>query len=79
MLKEQLIEVLSKIPGNPRIVLASDAEGNEFSDLDGYSVEYVDNDYEEELSVFDEDDLREDSENGEIPDNFEPVVVLWRV
>ena len=80
MLKDQLIAVLNKIPGNPEISLASDAEGNEFSELDGYSVEYVNKDFPEdyETSVFTEEDIRDDND-GEIPENFVPVVVLWRV
>jgi hypothetical protein len=80
MHKEQLVEVLSRIPGNPVIYLASDAEGNDFSELDGYSTEYVNEDFEDEYetSIFNEDDIRDDYD-GEIPDNFKQVVVLWRV
>jgi hypothetical protein len=80
MLKDQLIEVLSKLPGNPQIILSSDAEGNEFAELSGYSVEYVNEDFPEdyEVSIFNEDDIRDDYD-GEIPDNFAPVLVLWPV
>lgn len=78
--RDELIEGLSKVPGNTPIIQASDAEGNEFSEFAGYSIEYInedfDNDYE--LSVFNEDDIRDDND-GEIPDNFKQVVVFWRV
>ncbi|UDL16829.1 hypothetical protein SEA_ATUIN_166 [Arthrobacter phage Atuin] len=78
--RDQLLEDLSKLPGNPPLIQASDAEGNEFSEFAGYSIEYInedfDNDYE--LSVFNEDDIRDDND-GEIPDNFKQVVVFWRV
>lgn len=79
MLKDLLSEV-SDLP-NLRVLLAKDAEGNEFSELDGFSVEYVDESYTggRTEDIFSEDDLREDSENGEIPDNFTPVLVLWPV
>jgi hypothetical protein len=78
--KNDLLETLSKMPDNPSLIQASDAEGNEFSEFAGYSIEYInedfDNDYE--LSVFNEDDIRDDND-GEIPDNFKKVLVFWRV
>jgi hypothetical protein len=77
MHKDQLIEALSKIPGNPKIILSSDAEGNSYEELDGFSTEYVNSLFsEQEISIFSEDDIRDDND-GELPGNFDPVVVLW--
>jgi hypothetical protein len=77
--RDQLVEALNKLPGNPRILLSQDAEGNEFSQLVDFSIEYVEEDYDgwRTDDLFNEDDLRDDND-GEIPDGFEPVVVLWR-
>jgi hypothetical protein len=75
-------ELLSQFQGNPeRILIAKDAEGNEFSQVSGYSIEYVDRDYNggRTEDVFNEEDLIEDSEEGTIPENFVPVLVLWPV
>lgn len=79
MHKDPLNEVLSKTPGNPRILLAKDSEGNEFSAIEGWSIEYVDKDYAggRTEDVFNEEDLLEDSDDETIPDNFVPVLVLW--
>lgn len=78
--RDQLVEALNKLPGNPQIILSMDAEGNEFSGLADYSIEYVEEDYRggRTEDIFNEDDLRDDND-GEIPDGFKPVVVLWRV
>jgi hypothetical protein len=78
--RDQLVEALNKLPGNPRILLSMDAEGNEFSALIDLSVEYVYDHYAGERTedIFNEDDLRDDND-GEIPEGFDPVVVLWRI
>jgi hypothetical protein len=81
MNKPQLIEEINKLPDNIEFLVSKDAEGNAFSPLEAFSLEYVDElDYESDAveNVFSEEDLREDSEDGEIPDNFRLVAVVWR-
>jgi hypothetical protein len=81
MNKPQLIEEINKLPDNVEFLVSKDAEGNAFSPLEAFSLEYVDeNDYDSGVieEVFTEEDLREDSEDGEIPDNFRLVAVAWR-
>lgn len=81
MNKPQLIEEINKLPDNIEFLVSKDAEGNAFSPLEAFSLEYVDeNDYDSGTieDVFTEEDLREDSEDGEIPDNFRLVAVAWR-
>lgn len=81
MNKKQLIETLEKFPDNIDILMSQDAEGNGFSSMDGYSVEYVRDDYDggrtEEL--FTEEDLVDDTEDGAVPDYFRKVLVVWPV
>lgn len=81
MNKPQLIAEINKLPDNVEFLVSKDAEGNAFSPLEAFSLEYVDElDYDTGIieNVFTEEDLREDSEDGEIPDNFRLVAVAWR-
>jgi len=81
MNKPQLIAEINKLPDNVEFLVSKDAEGNAFSPLEAFSLEYVDElDYDSGIieNVFTEEDLREDSEDGEIPDNFRLVAVAWR-
>lgn len=61
MLKNELIRLLTAIPGNPRVVLQKDPEGNGFAQLDGcglstfedpasYRPELMDDDGDERLA-----------------------------
>lgn len=84
MNKSQLIEEISKLPDDIEFVVAQDAEGNSFSDLEGISVEYVIKDHfdmGDYDSIFSEEDIAEDypEEEGQIPAEFKAVAVIWRV
>lgn len=84
MNKSQLIESINKLPDDIEFVVAQDAEGNSFSDLEGVSVEYVIKDHfavGNYDSIFSEEDIAEDfpEEEGQIPDEFQAVAVIWRV
>lgn len=81
MNKSQLIEAVNKLPDDVEgILVAKDAEGNEFHLLDEFSIQYVD---EHELdsgdieSIMSEEDILEDLETTRIPDSFKKVAVIW--
>ena len=78
--RDQLVEALLKLPGNPQILGARDPEGNGFSSLADLSIEYVEDSYEigRTEDILSEDDLRDDND-GEIPEGFKLVGVLWTV
>lgn len=61
MKKNELIATLNSIEGNPNVYLASDEEGNSFSEL--YEVAYDDDDSEDGVSL--------------VFENGGPVIVLW--
>jgi hypothetical protein len=81
MNKKQLLEEISKLPDDLVFLVAKDAEGNDFSELDEISVEYVD---KAELeagyveSIMSAEDILEDSDEEKIPDTFLKVAVIWR-
>lgn len=84
MNKPQLLELVNSLPDDLEgILVASDAEGNEFNLLDNaYSIELVSEDGLKSGYIdgmWSEEDLLEDSEDGKIPDNFKKVAVLWPI
>jgi len=81
MTKSQLIEAVNKLPDDVQgILVAKDAEGNEFNLLDEFSIQYVDeHDLESGAieSILSEEDILEDLETTRIPDSFKKVAVIW--
>jgi hypothetical protein len=80
MRKEELIARLKSIPGNPVILMSSDAEGNDFSSLDEVCESFVPVDYEDGTTeeVFDTADLVDESDPDEsVLDDFQPALILW--
>lgn len=80
--KNSLIAWLSKIPGNPKIMLSSDAEGNSFAELDepceGFVAKYFEGGRTEE--VWECKDLVDESDPDEaVLDGFNSVVVLYPI
>lgn len=84
MNKPQLLELVNSLPDDLEgVLVASDAEGNEFHLLDrAYSIELVSEDSLKSGYIdgmWSEEDLLEDSEDGKIPDDFKKVAVLWPI
>lgn len=84
MNKSQLVELVNSLPDDLEgVLVASDAEGNEFHLLDrAYSIELVSEDSLKSGYIdgmWSEEDLLEDSEDGTIPDEFKKVAVLWPI
>lgn len=80
MNKESLIAWLNKIPGNPRIMLAADSEGNCFSNLDEPCEGFVPNYYAggSTEEVFEAKDLVDEADPDEaVLEDFTSVVVLY--
>lgn len=83
MNKSQLIEAVNNLPDDVQgILVAADAEGNEFNLLDEFSVQYVEeHDLESGYieSILSEEDILEDGEVEKVPDTFKKVAVIWPV
>jgi hypothetical protein len=78
--KDSLIAWLQKHPGNPKIMLASDAEGNRFALLEEpcegfFPKGYLGGETEE---VFVKTDLVDETDPDEaVLDDFETTIILW--
>lgn len=84
MNKKQLIDSLSKVPDTMEILLASDAEGNQYSSVEDLSTMLVDKAYAggRTEDLFDAEDLLDDSDEDDpelVTENFTEVLVLWPV
>lgn len=78
--KDSLIAWLQKHPGNPKIMLASDAEGSSFAPLEEPCEGFVPKHYSsgETEEVFQKDDLVDETDPDEaVLDDFETTIVLW--
>lgn len=78
--KESLIAWLQKQPGNPKIMLASDSEGNSFAALDEPCEGFVPKHYRGGATeeVWQEADLVDESDPDEaVLEGFNSVIVLW--
>jgi hypothetical protein len=75
MKKNELIEILNLIEGNPEIIMSSDPEGNSFSPLVEYTypAKWQEETATEEQQLFDGEDL----ENYEIPETAVDAVIIW--
>jgi hypothetical protein len=78
--KDSLIAWLQKLPGNPEVILAADAEGNSFSALDepceGFVPKYYDGGRTDD--VFSEGDLTDEADPDEaVLEKFKRVIVLY--
>lgn len=72
MTKNQLIKKLSKIKGNPLIIVSADSEGNSFCPLNDISPDlYWDEDNRE---LRDKEDFEE---SGAEIENYPKCIVLW--
>lgn len=79
-----LIRKLETYNQDSIVLLAKDAEGNDYSSLDDISVELVENDYDggSIVDLFDQESLLEEDPDrtaSDIKNNFKEVVVLWPV
>lgn len=84
MNKKQLLDSLSKVPDTMEILLASDAEGNQYSSVEDLSTMLVDKTYAggRTEDLFDAEDLLDDSDEDDpelVTENFKEVLVLWPV
>lgn len=79
-----LIRKLETYNPDDLILLAKDAEGNDYSSLDDISIELVENDYDggHIIDLFDQESLLEedpDRTSKDIKNNFKEVVVFWPI
>lgn len=82
MRKDDLILWLKSVPGNPEVLLASDAEGNSYSSLSDGSEEFAPKDYEGWMTeeIFAREDLVDEADPDEaVLEDFKGVIVLWPV
>jgi hypothetical protein len=75
MKKDELIEILNSIEGNPEIIMSSDPEGNSFSPLVEYTypAKWQEETKIEERQVFSGEELEE----YEIPETAVDAVIIW--
>ena len=81
----ELIQRLQSYPPNTTVLLSCDAEGNDYSPLDGLSMTWASED-DRYYTLYahspetDEDSLADDEDPDEIaPGGAEEVVVLWPI
>jgi hypothetical protein len=78
----ELITELEKLDPELRVLIAGDAEGNDYSELDGFDLAYVEPDYSggrvEDIIYADdlEDDLEDEDDDIS---NYQSVLVFWPV
>lgn len=80
----ELIKKLETYNQDSLVLLAKDAEGNDYSSLDDLSVELVETDYDggHVVDLFDQESLLEEDPDRtavDIKNNFKEVVVFWPV
>lgn len=73
--------LLSQFNDDTPVIVASDAEGNDFHWLDAYGTGFVKTGTTHLYSIYDAEDIKEEiaiaEEWGDEKPEFDPVIVLW--
>lgn len=77
----ELAQLLRTLNQDMPVILASDAEGNEYHWLDGFAPAFVKTGTLHLTSIYVAEEIKEEAETakeyGDEPPEFDPVLVLW--